>query len=411
MKSFLILLICVICACPDSSFGIPFSFGQHKTFINDSASTLIRNGFAKPSAKNAFLIQSQSFTINGSFYVDKNLVLKDCDIKLGQMTEIVLMPNDTLTILGSYLRGCDTLWDGIKMTANSEKVIIKRSLIEDATNVVYSSNGGHYDIDSTVFNKNHRGVLLTNNTGTMLQADDYNLHHSIFTCRDFYTLYGSVPVYGIARAVITDYRTHHNTSSLFGKTSMLNHVRSFTGIETNNISNALPVYIPFGDSTYIQKDNIFDYMDYGIIVAKSNVQIYNNMFENFTTYRPIHGAMNVPSTAIYAAQNDNNDSLIVGGFGAHMPNKFDTCFIGVEAIDYNANVINNKFDNDRTGVFINTISPRNVNILNNKMKKVSYGVYCYDIGLDTTKINNNNIKKKTLNNIVFSIFPILLFNL
>ncbi len=361
----------------------------------DSVSNIIPNlgTWATSSGGNVY-VSSKQFSINGSFYVDGNLVIKDCDIKLGPLSEIVLMPKDTLTILGSYLRGCDTLWDGIKMSANNEKVIIRNSFIEDAIYAVNDLKGGRYDIDSTVFNKNHIGMLIDTYSGNMQPNMDYNVHHSIFTCRHIDSLYWSMPVNTIARTILNNYHVNNNVCTYSKDWIKIPHVmqRSFAGIKVQNITSATS-FIQFGDTTFNYKDNVFDYMDYGIQVSTSNAAIYNNEFENCGH---ISKERDLSGTAIYAAQKGSNYKLIVGGLGtasSYLPNSIDTCTIGVYCKNYNADIIKNKFENiNSEGVYIDASTNKTINIVVNNMKTMAGGVYANDFGSCTTTIADNTIR-------------------
>ena len=356
---------------------------------------LLGTGFASITGSTV-KIQAQQFGINGSFYVDQNLILKNCDIKLGELSEIVLLPHDTLTILGSYLRGCDTLWDGIKINGKTEKVIIKTSVIEDAVNAISSAGGGHYEIDSTIFNKNSTGMLLTKYSGTMQQTNDYNLHHSVFTCRNFDSLYTVMPIYSMAGYIIADYSSNGNVSS-FQKDRLLSRVRSFTGIEIQEITYARP--IPFGDSSFSYKDNIFDYLDYGIRSIGSNMAVWNNVFENITHVSRVRDLSGTAIYAIHSGPKTKVSSLIVGGMGTNLPNEFDTCTTGVYSRNLNDEIIRNEFLNiNSDGVYIDGALKKKITINENNMNDMVRGVVCYDMGSDTVAINENHITLANLAN-------------
>ena len=139
-------LLCVLCA-----FFALFA-------VKSSAQQLLLGSAHRHISSSAHLISTSahcligtSIKINGTFTINQNLTITNSDILLGPNAEIIILPNNTLTIKGSYLHGCDSLWNRIIATNNTSKIKITTSILEDATNALWSEKGAHYILYSTLF--------------------------------------------------------------------------------------------------------------------------------------------------------------------------------------------------------------------------------------------------------------------
>ncbi len=357
------------------------------------------NGFTTNT--NPVTVTGQTFSINGTFIVDQNLTLSDCNVFMGSNAKIVVNPFKTLDLEGSHLHGCGTLWNTIDVSPQAF-INSNGSVLEDADSAIYIETRAQYQINSTVFNKNFIGMAIHYSN-----AQDY-INGSLFTCRDFTT-----PLNGINNSsnIISDYvATNYNFNTACNCPNTLidvpyvgNATRSWIGVEA--IYSTLQIGQILNGSNYTVAPNIFDYLGYGIKLIYSNATVYNGVFENMVDEVapplclqggglppcPLYYYMS--GTAIYGwGAASGGYTATVGGTTANMPNTFHNFSKGVEIENYqNQYILNNTFNNTSTvndcpgaswapsfgryAVWITPANKNTININSNYIANCSQGIY------------------------------------
>ncbi len=111
--------------------------------------------------------------INGPFYINMNLTLKDCDeIYFGPEAEIIIEPNCQLTLNRKtrLQAGCDQMWNGIRIEGNLREddgiVIItnnaNKPLIKDAVTGINATKDSRLKITTGDFQNNHEHISISN---------------------------------------------------------------------------------------------------------------------------------------------------------------------------------------------------------------------------------------------------------
>ena len=368
---------------------------------NGSASTLttLYGNFATSSG-GIVTVSNKNFSINGIFTVDQDLSIIDCNIVLGTNAKINVNPGETLTIGESHLRACNMMWAGIYEYNSLSKVSVNGSVIEDAKIAVYANAGGQYHLFNSVFNKNYEGLVVNSNVSN-LAANTVN--GCVFTCRNL-TFSGNS-----TGGILPGYNCNLYSPAIMNNASPAypTNAKSFLGIDALNSST-----LTFGDGTAsgdisttynaipINVSNVFDYLDNGINANNSNVNIYNNLFENIlqnpppTTYC-LYCPQPPPSgNGILTSQNPSPyfKSITVGGNSAYQPNVFYNNTIGINSSSFNNTILYNKFNGIYSyGISISNGATLTNDIENNNMIHINGGIYCFNIGntVSTTIINNN----------------------
>lgn len=370
----------------------------------DLASELMLGGanlptnFAVYNASNELEIDYQVFAIGGVFTVDQNLTLRACDIVLGPGAQIVLTNGATLTLDESHLHGCSSdMWDGIKINSPNEKAVIKHNVIEDAITAVSSSYGGQYIIGSNIFNKNYVGLSVSYCNGAMDMSQCF-VDGNIFTCRDFTGIWNAstIPIITMPYTNIWWQTNGLTPGGVLPTTANLpSHlanfavgIRSYAGIMVTKVNAAAPLLI--GGQNFSAEYNAFDYLDYGVVIGKSDVKVQYNVFENIDN---VNNASQLEGTAIYSNESINNNSaLSVGGANTNDFNIFDHCKYGIQTNECNTFVNNNYFNTiNQTSIFIENSNGMLNKITNNKMHDVVEGIYCLNIAGGNTNVISNNV--------------------
>jgi hypothetical protein len=265
-------------------------------------------------------VTNQTFSINGHFTVNQNLILSGCDIRMGYLAQIKIDPGVTLKITSNgltdktHIYACKEMWDGIYITHSNAKLLVDNgSTIEDAISAIVSHWEGNYQITSNavygnvIFNKNYKTLVVTN---PLSGVHPGYITSSTIQCYDGVT--GGNPASNGHKL-----RFPHS-----GK-------RSAVGAEITNMEK-----ITIGDPLLPIYTNTFDNLDFGVRTYNSNVNVYNNNFINITA-PAIPGKKEEcnTGTAICATGNPSvsvTRILNVGDVaGGYYINNFTNCFKGV----------------------------------------------------------------------------------
>jgi hypothetical protein len=292
--------------------------------------------------------------------------------EMGANAKIVINPGYTLTIKKSSVvkAGCNTMWDGIYIDGTTAHLIIKdTSLVKDAKNAIYSTNGGDFQLsNSDTLKNNYRNVVVSNYAGT----HPGRISKTTIKCDLGVPLLAQYPPVTAARTSV--------------------------GIQIGNVNK---IYI--GDTTAFSKRNTFYNMDYGISASCSQIYIYNNKFQNMNA--PAFGTV---GTAVYAfgARNCGNTTTV--GAANVLPNivrsnYFDNCYNGIYfttstggtiKAEYDTLVMQTTASTTPTGIYAYAASTSNITMRYNKITNGNYGINCVNTGdASTVNISSNYIEK------------------
>ncbi len=295
--------------------------------------------------------------------INTSCIFDNCVIYLKSKSSIEVQSKLTITN-NSFLLNCEDYWNGITINNGATLIVEKNSRIQDAENAIEVLNGGMYFINTAIFNRNFKSIVWQQATS----SNGSSVYNSIFTSRD-------IPINTtVASLKLNNSLTQYNLQSLkFPFASPNNFSRGVVGIEANFVDNLANVSTPhyelkIGDALQgSSMANIFDNLDYGIWIYRSNVIIQNNIFQNLQGYN----AGNIQSnsgTAILAYGNNNvqaqENCIQVGGFtnanNNFQKNIFSNCGTAVEVYSYHtfqalSNLIsngNNTFANTQLGAWV-----------------------------------------------------------
>ena len=305
--------------------------------------------------------------INGTFTIDVPLFIVNSRVKFGGGA-IIDIPNGSGNILSidkSVLTaGCGDMWDGIYVSSTTELVsIFNKSVVEDALNVVFSTNGGDFFIDRSTLNRNLNGVIVQNYNG---------VHPGL-----------------IWRSNITCLATQLNNFNPFLLPPHATE-RTAIGVDISNVD-----FFTVGNNNQNNYTNTFDNMDVGIKSFDCNLSVFNNKFVSITNQ--LFPPNNTTGRAIWTT--GIGETVTIGGLGNIAPNKFDNCGYGVYAQnDQDIFILNNDFKNHtRAGIFITRLDEVNIVRITNKNKfnNMPNGIWCYDNPQADILIDDNDINVGT----------------
>ena len=389
------------------------------TYNGTSAGTILTNNSGVITVNTQFTNCNQNssnnfIVIDGTFIVNSSLTIKSSNIVLSPDAKIIVQAPHTLTIeQGTWLHACgNTMWDGIYVNSGAKLIIQKNSLIEDAKNAVVSTNGGLYTVNSSIFNKNFKDIIVQPFSG----VHPGTITNSIFTCRNIPVCQNASPIPTIASIMPSSSNT---TLSTYASASLLTPYigrKTRAGVEVTDVTS-ITVDLPTsstptsGVTTYDY--NAFDNLEVGIASTNSNIIIKDNWFQNITqpsplsccTFNTCSGIVcNSPprGVAIWAVGNPLEaltKSLLVGNLNIpeHI-NFFNSCTIGIlaetnmSAAIYHTEM-NNFIQNSgtfSTGILVQNASNNNVSIIRNRLMKFHRGIHCKSI-TKNVKVNFNTL--------------------
>jgi len=366
-------------------------------------------GFATGSSVTT--VSAKYFSINGTFTVDCDLHLIDCDVTLGDDAEIIVKPGITFTLDECHLYSCKpNMWKRIYLNDKHSEIIVNSTLIEDAKTAIETEKGAQYDIRGSVFNKNYIGLKVSEYNDDM--TIDHSIESSIFTCRDFSSIIPSVS--DNANPITAAYNTSgfpYASIAATYYTTLLEapyaSQRSYIGIQVTDIKNStatsttLPYdEIQFGDANSSGDVNIFDFLDYGIEAYNSTLNVYNNDFVNITN--PDAAKMDCQIGTAVCSEGDNlfniENTLYAGDAtsgsapGTHYKNKFSNCHTGIDAFQYmNASIWMNYFEwINGWGIRTEQDQDRTIVIAQNEINIAQKAISCFlNINANVTIFNND----------------------
>lgn len=313
-------------------------------------------------------LSNGTWYLNGEITIDNNRTISNSQIYMGPEAVIKVLPPYQFTIQNSTTiqSGCNYMWDGIKAYYSGgvvSTVNTSNSTIMDAYAAISASQGASVTAYNNVFNKNLKGIVISNLSGT----------HS-----------GSIT---------TNHFKCSNTSN--AQTNLIaphSSRRGIAGVEINQVVSATI------GSTISENKNYFQHLDYGIHVISSGVQIYNNVFNQSSS---TSGYL-IPDNGygIYIEQTPSIPlDIIVGGVNSgfvYRRNQFDGCAIGVRLDgNYNYTIRNNTFTNHTMGMFNTNTTYKNIVFNENIISNTQIGYWVNGFAYSNLNVYNNTLTNNT----------------
>ncbi len=264
------------------------------------------------------------------------VIFSGLNLSIAAGVTITINSGATLRIeANSHLYACGDMWSGI---INNGTIIVDNSTIEDALNAVFV-NRGITKIDHSYFNHNDNGVVF--NTGTYLPTQSW-IRSTIFDCTD-----GEI-----------------------GKQPRLHNLSS-CHVKVQNVD-----YVKIGNELLLSDKNTFHNARVGLSAIASNIEVYNNLFENihYPHNFPIHNCAISVSQAIYGnfAQTVQIGSNL--NFGSNTINDW-SMGISLEKL-ISASVQNNLINLTNTGIYETRCAIASFD--HNTINRFRFGIQCYD---------------------------------
>lgn len=280
-----------------------------------------------PTSSFVYVADSVTLTINTP------LTLTNCELVLAANARIEVEAGNTLTIAGSYLHGCQAMWDGIYIEPGGSVITDtaggKRSKIEDAINgiTVYGA-GSTLFARHTDFSRNQNSIRLLGFTPTDSTA--YNITGCHFGM-------GGYPQMRPFPAGTDSSNRPLTGIALWLCTPEIN-------IPNTNIAGSQP--------------NTFSNMNHGIAsMFCGKVNIYDNYFSNIRNYENTAGLG--AGAAVWAS------SMPIGGFTQLQALQVQT------QTTLPADTTTPRFKNCDIGIFANRLK---VNASRNRMDSVAHSI-------------------------------------
>ncbi len=299
--------------CPDATYS-----------INNINSTQIKALFGVSST----ITTNQLININGTITINENINFDACsNINLGANAKINVMPGCTLNITNSILKACFCSWDGIYVESPTASLNIENSSFSGAKNAVVSSNNGKIYLYYSTF--------ADNNIGTWIRK--YNPEPRVDE-------YGNIILPLPHSAVISKC-----------KYECINN--AYVGIVIDTVYN-----VTIGDVSTTTNMNEFKKLTTGIISTSSDVNIYNNYFNNncfsnvsepyYIYSEPRDAAIFIKRPYYQGPQPLPNTTAIqnivtIGGAATNYANVFYLQNIGIYGFNTQVNIYNNIFTEQR----------------------------------------------------------------
>lgn len=313
-------------------------------------------------------LSNGTWYLNGEIVINSNSTINNCHFFMGPEATINVIPPSQFNIQSSIIQsGCNHMWDGIKAYYSGgavSSVSISNSTIEDAYVAVSASNGAFVTSYNTLFNKNLRGIVIGNFSGT----HPGSISSSSFKCSNL-----------INNTQVNLLPPHNNR-------------RGFSGVELYNVNSATI------GSTIQENKNYFTHLDYGILVIESGVQIYNNVFNQSSSTSgyllPENGY------GIYVLQPSIIPrDIVIGGANTgfvYRRNQFNGCAIGIRLDgDYNYTIRNNTFTNHDIGVFNTNTKNKNIVFNANTISNTQIGLWINDFANSNLNVYDNTLTNNT----------------
>jgi len=142
----------------------------------------------------AAIINNQKIFIEGSFHINRDLTLNNCNILMADNAEIFVEHKKTLTLDRTNVEACSGFWDRIYLQTEESRLFIKNTfgvpnaIISKANTAVDADNKAFFDISDVTFQDNVTGIYVHNwsNThpgkikNTKFLNSEYSLYRGIW---------------------------------------------------------------------------------------------------------------------------------------------------------------------------------------------------------------------------------------
>ena len=151
------MFVIVVCFLQISGFA-KSNFTNAQTHIlvdNINSSTLSQSTYS-----------NTAIMVNGTFTIDNNFTLNNCQMYFTANARIQLSPNYTLTLNNCTLQaGCAVMWDGIYANDPTEQIVLNNCTISDMQQGLVLSNLAKLNITGNTFTDNYKCILFNNIVG------------------------------------------------------------------------------------------------------------------------------------------------------------------------------------------------------------------------------------------------------
>lgn len=248
------------------------------------------------------------YCVSGDLIINGAISFKDSQFKISTGVQISVGTGGTLTIEGSHLYACADMWHGILVWGSGALRIVESntgssSLIEDAEVAVYTSSltnphpfaasANIIYIDKAIFNKNRLSVQLDYfvHLGSF---NTFEIKNSLFTSRNIpFTVLNWPNVYAVKNSLSNNVSAletpwiNNSAYPAIGMKAPYSGQFPRKGISITNVAHSLfdangvcsytgVVIGEAGTSNF----TIFDNLQTGIDVYRSNVKVSNAIFQN-----------------------------------------------------------------------------------------------------------------------------------
>jgi hypothetical protein len=331
----------------NAGFTAASSCGYDKDIPDNTSSTTV-------SISNNDLVN-----IQGRYIVNSTLSLTGCIINVEVGGEIEVQSGGTFSCDNCHISACGDMWNGINNTGGT--VTLTNSTVNDAIAAVKSVSGNATDVTGCLFDHNYTAICLENGS---YSAND---------------IYGNI---------------FENTGGQINKAphagdDPLHHVY------LNNVSA-----VTVGNAS--QAANTFHNALNGIYAEASNLNVYNNIFNNIggnnfqnRTIFPPPPPVSIPNAAVNArGVKAGYKTLNVGGASTGQGNVFNQCEMGVSGyLELSVDIKKNNFNECLAGIALSSIGgiSNTVNVSDNNIDKFDKAISLFDVVWCTTTIRNNNL--------------------
>jgi hypothetical protein len=394
---------------PSGAYCCNTSFTNAPTHIladNINSSTLAQSTYS-----------NTAIMVNGTFTIDNNFTLNNCQLYFTENALIQLSPNYTLTLNNCTLQaGCAVMWDGIYANDPTEQIVLNNCTISDMQQGLVLSNLAKLNITGNTFTDNYKCILFNNIVGAYNSTlGNCIVRKNIFTDDATKNLLPPYSTQSKTETAITIYWCSQvqigyidaNTPDPSDKNVFENIYNGIFVITSNNATYSHKPLLYNNDFTNLHNDLI------GTGVAQQNLNLLNNIF---TTHR---GAGIYVKDFSLAPQvlNDIHFITVNNNPTATIPAKFSNCDKAIVTTKMGADIRNTIVENTYFG-FMHTEADGQKYLIGdqtndgitedaNKLTGVHYGI---DVNGMYSQVNINanevNTKYYPMLTTLASVYPI-----
>jgi len=259
-------------------------------------------------------------TLTGLYAINQDITIFGSVVLGGEFliapnVSITVSPGATLTsnqgsggTIGNplHLRACTNLWRGIYVQNGGKVLLWQGDLVEDGREAIVSdgcttTSGIDISLLEVAFNRNNISVAIRNYNQTT-NTPPFNIEKCVFTCRNlnipFYSLTwpsaqtlkaASGPTNTLASPYLFAPFTPTNLMPPLNTRPSMNGILVENSGLTANPTATAPTYfaININNDNTANSTNYFDNLIIGISARNSNVNSYNNIFQNTRRWQPL----------------------------------------------------------------------------------------------------------------------------